>query len=49
SLNDSWNNFAFSSEFAKSQNEGIYVTNIIVPAIQATLKGLPLGRLSYVS
>uniref|UniRef100_U9T644 Uncharacterized protein n=1 Tax=Rhizophagus irregularis (strain DAOM 181602 / DAOM 197198 / MUCL 43194) TaxID=747089 RepID=U9T644_RHIID len=43
------NNPAFSSEFAKSQNEGTYVTNVIVPAIRATLKGLPLGRSSYVS
>ena len=49
SLNNSWNNPAFSSEFVKSQNEGTYVTNVIVPAIQATLKGLPLGRSSYVS
>ncbi|CAB5382592.1 unnamed protein product [Rhizophagus irregularis] len=49
SLNDSWNNPAFSSEFAKSQNKGTYVTNVIVPAIRATLKGLPLGRSSYVS
>ncbi|GET03516.1 hypothetical protein GLOIN_2v1779907 [Rhizophagus clarus] len=40
SLNNSWNNPAFSSEFAKSQNKGTYVTNVIVPAIQATLKGL---------
>ena len=45
SLNNSWNNSDFSSEFAKSQNEGTYVTNVIVSAIQATLKGLPLGRL----
>ncbi|RIA91217.1 hypothetical protein C1645_822375 [Glomus cerebriforme] len=49
SLNDSWNNPAFSSEFAKSQNEGTYVTNVIVPAIRATPKGLPLRRSSYVS
>ena len=49
SLNDSWNNSAFSSEFAKSQNEGTYVTNVIVPAIRVTLEGLPLGRSSYVS
>ncbi|CAI2184449.1 1080_t:CDS:1, partial [Funneliformis geosporum] len=49
SLNDSWNNPAFSSEFTKSQNKGTYVTNVIVPAIQATLKDLPLGRSSYVS
>ncbi len=49
SLNNSWNNSTFSSEFAKSQNKGIYVTNIIVPAIRVTLKGLPLGRSFYVS
>ena len=49
SLNDSWNNPAFSSEFVKSQNEGTYVTNVTVSAIQVTLKGLPLGRSSYVS
>jgi hypothetical protein len=49
SLNDSWNNSAFSSEFAKSQNEGTYVTNVIVPAIRATLKDLPIGKSSYVS
>jgi hypothetical protein len=49
SLNNSWNNPAFSSKFVKSQNEGTYVTNIIVPAIQATLKGLSLGKSSYVS
>jgi len=49
SLNDSWNNSAFNSEFAKLQNEGTYMTNVIVPAIRATLKGLPLGRSSYVS
>ena len=46
SLNDSWNNPAFSSEFTKSQNEGTYVTNVIVPAIWATLEGLPLGMLA---
>ncbi|CAI2197755.1 20534_t:CDS:1, partial [Funneliformis geosporum] len=49
SLNNLWNNPAFSSEFVKSQNEGTYVTNVIIPAIRATLKGLPLGRSSYVS
>ncbi|RGB24038.1 hypothetical protein C1646_773652 [Rhizophagus diaphanus] len=37
------------ADFAKSQNEGTYMTNVIVPAIRATLKSLPLGRSSYVS
>ena len=49
SLNDSWNNPAFNFEFAKSQNESTYVTNVIVPAIQITLEGLPLEKSSYVS
>ncbi len=39
SLNNLWNNPAFSFEFAKLQNEDIYITNVIVSAIQATLKG----------
>ncbi|CAH1768425.1 6714_t:CDS:2, partial [Entrophospora sp. SA101] len=41
-LNDSWNNPAFGPEFVDSLNEGTYVTNVVVPAIRATLKDLPL-------
>ncbi|RIA88883.1 hypothetical protein C1645_825656 [Glomus cerebriforme] len=48
-LNDLWNNPAFSSKFAKSQNKGTYITNVIVPTIQIILKGLSLERSSYVS
>ncbi|CAG8651103.1 991_t:CDS:2 [Cetraspora pellucida] len=48
-LNDVWNNPAFGPEFAKLQNEGIYVTNVIVPAIQASLKDLPLGKSTFVN
>ncbi|CAG8725462.1 6145_t:CDS:10 [Cetraspora pellucida] len=48
-LSDTWNNLAFSLEFIESQNEGTYVTNIIVPAIHAALKDLPFGKSSYVS
>ena len=33
SLNDLWNNLAFNFKFAKSQNKGTYMTNIIVPVI----------------
>jgi hypothetical protein len=32
-LNDSWKNSAFGSEFVGSLNEGTYVTNVIVLAI----------------
>ncbi|CAB5354728.1 unnamed protein product [Rhizophagus irregularis] len=37
-LNDSWNNSAFSPEEAEVLNEGTYLTNLIVPAIRASLK-----------
>ena len=30
--------------FMESLNESTYMTNVIVPAIQATLKNLPLGK-----
>jgi len=33
----------------ESLNEGTYVTNVIVPAIQATLKNLPLGKSTFIS
>lgn len=48
-LEDTWNNLVFSLEFAESQNEGTYVTNVIVPAIRASLKNLPYGKSSFVS
>ncbi|CAG8715384.1 14434_t:CDS:2, partial [Racocetra persica] len=48
-LNDAWNNPAFSPEFAKLQSEGTYVTNIIVPAIRASLKDLPFGKSTFIS
>ncbi|CAG8633942.1 7850_t:CDS:2, partial [Scutellospora calospora] len=48
-LNDAWNNPAFSPEFAKLQSEGTYVTNIVVPAIRASLKDLPFGKSTFVS
>ena len=46
---DSWNNPAFGTNFVESLNEGTYVTNVIVPAIRATLKNLPLGKSTFVS
>ncbi|CAG8540717.1 12116_t:CDS:2 [Cetraspora pellucida] len=48
-LNNSWNNPAFGPEHAESLNEGTYVTNMIVPAIQASLKNLPYGKNCYIS
>ncbi|CAG8528304.1 2986_t:CDS:2, partial [Dentiscutata heterogama] len=48
-LNDAWNNPAFSPEFAKLQSEGTYVTNVVVPAIRASLKDLPFGKSTFVS
>ena len=48
-LSDSWGNPAFGPEFVGSLNEGTYVTNVIVPAIRATLKNLPFGKSSFIS
>ncbi len=48
-LSDSWENPAFSSKFVGSLNEDTYVTNVIVPAIQATLKNLLFGKSSFIS
>src|SRR5688572_18468571 len=48
-LNNTWNNQAFDPEFAKLQSEGTYVNNVILPAIRATLKCLPLGNSTFVS
>ena len=33
-------NSAFDPKFIESQSEGTYVTDIIIPLLQATLKGL---------
>ncbi|RHZ54743.1 hypothetical protein Glove_423g95 [Diversispora epigaea] len=48
-LSDSWNNPVFGSEFVESLNEGTYVTNVIVPAVRATLKDLPLGKSTFIT
>ncbi|CAB4381586.1 unnamed protein product [Rhizophagus irregularis] len=44
-----WKNPAFSPKFAKTQSEGTYVADIIVPVIRATLKDLPIGKSAYIS
>ncbi|RIA84643.1 hypothetical protein C1645_879801 [Glomus cerebriforme] len=43
-----WTNLAFTSEFRKEQSEGTYVTDIIIPLIQAILKGLSFKQ-SFIS
>ncbi|RHZ86727.1 hypothetical protein Glove_46g15 [Diversispora epigaea] len=48
-LSHSWNNPVFGSDFVESLNEGTYVTNVIVPAIRATLKDLPLGKSTVIT
>ncbi|RHZ43485.1 hypothetical protein Glove_1066g3 [Diversispora epigaea] len=48
-LQDAWNNPAFSPEFAGFQSEGTYVNNIVLPTIRATLKDLPLEKSTFVS
>ena len=47
--NNTWMNSAFNSEFVKSLNEGTYLCNVIIPAIQAALHDLPLGKSAFVS
>ncbi|CAG8709893.1 36272_t:CDS:2, partial [Gigaspora margarita] len=44
-----WENPAFDKKFLKSQSEGTYVNNIIVPMIRAALKDLPYKESVYVS
>nr|CAG8444765.1 12202_t:CDS:2 [Entrophospora candida] len=39
----------FGPEDAEKLNEGMYVTNMIVPAIHASLKNLPYGKSCYIS
>jgi hypothetical protein len=48
-LNDTWKSSAFSPEFAGSISEGTYVSNIIVPAVRASLKNFPFEQSSFVS
>ncbi|CAG8802520.1 12776_t:CDS:2, partial [Racocetra persica] len=47
-LEDSWNNLAFGPDYAESQNEGTYVTNVIKPMIRASLKDIPYGSSLFV-
>ncbi|CAG8805288.1 23404_t:CDS:2, partial [Gigaspora rosea] len=44
-----WENPAFNKKFLKSQSEGTYVNNIVVPIIRAALKDLPFKNAVFVS
>lgn len=44
-----WEAPAFSKRFIKSQSEGTYVTDVIVPIIRAALKNLPIKNSIFVS
>ncbi|CAJ0834495.1 3529_t:CDS:2, partial [Entrophospora sp. SA101] len=48
-IGDVWRNPAFGNKFIKSQNEGTYVTDIIVPMVKASLKKLPIKSFAFVS
>jgi len=38
SLNIIWRNPAFEAQYAKTQSEGTYVTDVIIPLLHMTLK-----------
>ena|ERR1043165_43441 len=46
---DIWKNSTFSSKLIKSQSEEIYMTNVIVPMIRASLKDLLIRKSGYIS
>jgi len=46
---DIWKNPTFSLKLVKSQSEGTYMTDVIVPMIRASLKDLPIGKSGYIS
>ena len=48
-LEDIWNNPIFSSELAKSLNEGTYQSTVILLSIQVVLKNLPFRLSSFIS
>ncbi|CAG8706623.1 4015_t:CDS:2, partial [Acaulospora morrowiae] len=42
-------NPAFGPELMKTQSEGTYVTDVIIPSIRASLKGLPYRQSTFIS
>ncbi|RIB15746.1 hypothetical protein C2G38_2092579 [Gigaspora rosea] len=48
-LKNIWNNPAFGPEVARTLNEGMYQSTVIVPLIQVALKTLPVGDSFFIS
>ncbi|CAB5373346.1 unnamed protein product [Rhizophagus irregularis] len=48
-LSNIWKNPAFEPQNAKSQSEGTYITDVIVPVIRSALKKLPIGKSAFIS
>ena len=44
-----WKNPAFGTDFASTQSEGTYVTDIVVPLLWATLRRLLVGKINLLS
>ena len=49
SLNIIWRNPAFEAQYAKTQSEGTYVTDVIIPLLHMTLKKLPIRNTAFIS
>ncbi|RGB24213.1 hypothetical protein C1646_773404 [Rhizophagus diaphanus] len=48
-LSNIWKNPAFEPQNAKSQSEGTYITDVIIPVIRSALKKLPIGKSAFIS
>ncbi len=44
-----WKNSAFGSKFENMQSEETYMTDVIIPLLQATLKNLPVRKIALLS
>ncbi|CAH1769266.1 13216_t:CDS:2, partial [Entrophospora sp. SA101] len=49
SLNIIWRNPAFEAQYAKTQSEGTYVTDVIIPLLHMSLKKLPIRNTAFIS
>ncbi|PKY61906.1 hypothetical protein RhiirA4_487538 [Rhizophagus irregularis] len=47
--NNIWKNPAFESQNAKSQSEGMYITDVIIPVIRSALKKIPIGKSAFIN
>ncbi|RIA94188.1 hypothetical protein C1645_818478 [Glomus cerebriforme] len=48
-LDNIWRNPAFGLNFENTQSEGTYVTDVVVPLLRATLKGLAVKKIALLS